>query len=111
MVPFKSQEAFASDYFEDSLLVLSADITAVNADRQRPIGSGKLVPDVLTTLDETELLLTQFPLQALRDIRDVLANGEGIEGFVDRQHLLQEFRRHPVTHERGPLGLQEKQFR
>jgi hypothetical protein len=38
--------------------------------------SGALVPDVPATLDETELFVAQFPLQALRDIRDVLADGE-----------------------------------
>ena len=31
-------------------------------------------------------------------IRDVLANGERIDGLVDRQHVLQEFRRHSVAH-------------
>jgi len=50
-------------------------------------------------------------LQPLCDIRDMLANGKRFDGLVDRQHLLQEFRRHPVAHERGPLGLQEKQLR
>jgi hypothetical protein len=49
-----------------------------------------------------------FLLQPLRYIRDVLANSERIDGLFDRQHVLQEFRRHPVAHERGPLGLEEK---
>jgi hypothetical protein len=45
-----------------------------------------LIPAVLATLDETELFITQFPLQALRNICDVPANGECIDGLVDRQH-------------------------
>jgi len=31
------------------------------------------------------LFVTQFPLQALRYIRNVLANGERIDGLIDRQ--------------------------
>src|SRR4051794_29166049 len=42
---------------------------------------------------------------------DVLAKGEGRDGLIDRQHLLQELRRHAVTHERSPLRLQEEQLR
>src|SRR6202049_3314874 len=93
-----------------SLLVPPADIATIDPDGKRTIGSRKFVPTSLAALDETELFVAQFPLQAFCDIRDVLANGERIDGLVDRQHVLQKFRRHPVAHERGPLGLQEKQL-
>ena len=59
--------------------MLPADIATVNPDRKRTIGSGKFVPDAF---NETELFVTQFPLQALRYIRNVLANGERIDGLT-----------------------------
>ena len=93
-----------------SLLVLPADIATVNPDHKRTIGRGKFVLASLVALDETELFVAQFLLQPLRYIRNVLANGERIDALFDRQNVLQEFRRHPVAHERGPLGLQEKQL-
>jgi hypothetical protein len=110
LVPFKSQDALAGNHLELSLLVPPADIATVDSHGKRPIGSRKFVPAPLAALDETELFLAHFLLQPLRYIRDVLANGECIDGLVDRQHVLQEFQRHPVAHERGPLGLQEKQL-
>ena len=76
-----------------------------------PSGGGSSIPVALTAVNKTALFLTQFVLQALRYIRDVLANGERIDGLIDRQHILQEFRRHPIAHERGPLGLQKQQLR
>jgi hypothetical protein len=82
LVPLKSQNALAGYHLELSLLVLPADIATVNPDRKRTIGSGKFVPDAF---NETELFVTQFPLQALRYIRNVLANGERIDGLIDRQ--------------------------
>src|ERR1700730_69873 len=110
LIPFKGQETLAGNHLELSLLVLPADIATVNPDRKRTIGRGKSVPASLAALDETELFVAQFLLQPLRYIRDVPANGERINELVDRQHVLQEFRRHPVAHERGPLGLQEQQL-
>ena len=77
LVPLKSQKALAGNDFEGPLLAPPADVAAVNADRKRPIGSRKVVPAVLAALDETKLFVTQFPLQALGDLRDVLAKGEG----------------------------------
>jgi hypothetical protein len=73
-----------------------------------PSGAGS--PAVLAALDETELFVAQPPLQALGDLRGVLAKGEGRDGLVDWQHLLQEFRRHPIAHDRRPLDLQEQQL-
>src|SRR5271168_896279 len=94
----KSQDALAGDHLEVSLLVPPADIATVDPDGKRTIGSRKFVPAPLAALDETELFVAHFLLQPLRYIRDVLANGERIDGLVDRQHVLQEFRRHPVAH-------------
>jgi len=98
LVSLKGQEAFAGNHLEVSLLVLPADIATVNPDRKRTIGSRKFVPAALAAFDETELFVAQFPLQPLCHIRDMLTNGKRIDGLVDRQHLLQEFRRHPVAH-------------
>jgi hypothetical protein len=111
LVPFKRQEVLAGNHFERPLLVPPADVAAVNADRQRPIGSRKLVPAVLAALNETEPFVAQFPLQPFGNLRHVLAKSKSVDGFVDRQHPLQELRRHAVTHERSPLGLKQKQLR
>ena len=81
-----------------SLLVPPADIATIDPDGKRTIGSRKFVPAPLAALDETELFVAHFLLQPLRYIRDVLANDERIDRLVDRQHVLQEFRRHPVAH-------------
>src|SRR5258708_3072371 len=98
LVPLKGQETLAGNHLELSLLMLPADIPTVNPDRKGTIGSRKFDPALLAALDKTKSFVAQFPLQPLCDIRDVLANGERIDGLVDRQHLLQEFRRHPVAH-------------
>ena len=94
-----------------AFLAWRPDKAAVDSHRQRTVRWGESIPVALTALDKTALFLTQFPLQALRYIRNVLANGERIDGLIDRQHLLQEFRRHPIAHHRGPLGLQKQQLR
>src|SRR5208282_5810521 len=109
-VSLKSQDALAGNHLEMSFLVPPADVATIDPDGERTIGSRQFVPAPLAALDETELFVAHFLLQPLRYIRDVLANGESIDGLVDRQHVLQKFRRHPVAHERGPLGLQEKQL-
>jgi len=67
--------------------LLPADIATVNPDRKLTIGRGKFVPASLAALDETKLVVAQFLLQPLRYIRDVLANGERIDGLFNRQHV------------------------
>jgi hypothetical protein len=42
-------------------------------DCQRTVRQREPIPVALTAFDKTALFLTQFPLQALRDIGDVLA--------------------------------------
>ena len=45
------------------------------------------------------------------DLVQVTADGRGVSGAADRQNILQQIRCHAVGHQRGPAGLQVKQFR
>src|SRR6202030_2327705 len=82
LVALKSQDALAGNHLEMSLLVPPADIATIDPDGKRTIGSRKFVPAPLAALDDTELFVAHFLLQPLRYIRDVLANGERIDGLV-----------------------------
>ena len=63
LVALKSQDAFAGNHLELSLLVPPADIATIDPDGKRTIGSRKFVPAPLAALDETELFVAQFLLQ------------------------------------------------
>jgi hypothetical protein len=98
LVATKAQHAFASDHFKMAFLAWGSDKAAIDSHCQRTVRWREPIPVALTAVNKAALFLTQFPLQALRYIRNVLANGEGTDGLVDRQHLLQEFRGHPIAH-------------
>ena len=74
----KLQHAFASDHFKVAFLVWGPEKAAVDSHCQRTVRRREPIPVALTAVDKAALFLTQFPLQALRYIRDVLANGEGV---------------------------------
>ena len=72
-----------------SLLVLTAHITAIDADGERTIRSRKFVPVSLASFDKAVPFLAQFPLQAFGHIPNVAANGETMQRIINRQHVFQ----------------------
>jgi hypothetical protein len=105
-----STGAWSRPQVRNTSSTLAADIAAVNTHGQWTIGNRQFVPVPLASCDEAGLFLPQFTLHAFRYIPDVPANGEGIQGVVHRQHIVEQLRRHAITHQRRPFGLQEQQF-
>jgi hypothetical protein len=59
----------------------------------------------------TELFVAEIGVVTASDLVQVAADGRGVSGAADRQNILQQIRCHAVGHQRGPAGLQVKQFR
>src|SRR5712692_1865145 len=89
VVPSEREDTLAGNHLEPALrTALGFDIAAINTDRQRPIGDRQRTPVAWTPFDKGAVLVTQSVLDAFRQREDVVANGDGLQGFVERQHVL-----------------------
>ena len=78
-------------------------IASIDSDDNRAFGRRQLGMVPWRALDETELLLPQFSLHAVRNLVQVVAHGFGVERGADGKHVLEQANR-------GIKGDQEAHF-
>jgi hypothetical protein len=77
------QRTFPGNHLEPPLLVLGADISAINAGGKRTIGDGQAAPLGRTAVNTRPLFLPQRLLQAFGNLEDMLPNRARGERFIN----------------------------
>src|SRR5262245_6437497 len=86
------------------------DIAPVQAYGERAIGVREIGPVPRTALNEDRLFVSQLRFRAFSHGVQMIPYRRGVEVLADRQYFLQQFSRHAIRHQGGPLRLQIEQI-
>ncbi len=107
--------ALARDHFEPAVtaggLRTGVDVAAVQADDQRQVRAGQLLPVPLAALGEHGPLGTEFTLQPPRHRGDLVADRAAVQDPPQGQNLTQQAPGQVERHHCGEPGLQIDQLR
>src|SRR5437660_6195966 len=89
VVSSECEDALAGNHLEPPLLAtLRFHVAAIDPDCQRTIGYGQGAPVPWTSFDKGHMLLTERVLKPFSQLQDMIANRDGLQGFVEREDAL-----------------------